>query len=110
MMIYFKIKLWKQQQLYQQPALDSQQECMLQLKYQIGQIKEEKMAKIEKYVKQVDYLWYHADITDEQLAEWKQYESGSINEPNWVYDLDFTLVEGKTGFYIDYEFELIEDE
>ena len=30
------------------------------------------MAKIEKYVKQVDYLWYHADITDEQLAEWKK--------------------------------------
>ena len=33
------------------------------------------MAKIEKYVKQVDYLWYHADITDEQLAEWKRYFS-----------------------------------
>ena len=69
------------------------------------------MAKIERYVKQGNSdLYYHANITDEPLAEWKQYESGSINEPNWVYDLDFTLVEGKTGFYIDYEFELIEDE
>ena len=32
------------------------------------------MAKIEKYVKQVDYLWYHSeDLTDEQLAEYKKY-------------------------------------
>ena len=37
------------------------------------------MAKIEKYVKQVDYLWYHADITDEQLAEWKKNEDAIYN-------------------------------
>ena len=36
------------------------------------------MAKIEKYVKQVDYLWYHADITDEQLAEYKRYLNDEI--------------------------------
>ena len=66
------------------------------------------MAKIEKYVKQVDYLWYHADITDEQLAEWKKYEAGEIDEPDWVHDLDFDLVRDKTGSD-DYDFELIED-
>ena len=67
------------------------------------------MAKIEKYVKQVDYLWYHADITDEQLAEWKKYEVGEIDEPDWVHDLDFDLVRDKCGSD-DYDFELIEDE
>ena len=67
------------------------------------------MAKIEKYVKQVDYLWYHADITDEQLAEWKRYLNDEIEEPDWVHDLDFDLVRDKTGSD-DYDFELIEND
>ena len=67
------------------------------------------MAKIEKYVKQVDYLWYHADIKDEQLTEWKKYEAGEIDEPDWVWELDFDLVRDKAGSD-DYEIELIEDE
>jgi len=67
------------------------------------------MAKIEKYVKQVDYLWYHADITDEQLVEYKRYLNDEIEEPDWVHDLDFDLVRDKTGSD-DYELELIEDE
>ena len=66
------------------------------------------MAKIEKYVKQVDYLWYHADITDEQLVEWKRYLNDEIEEPDWVHDLDFDLVRYKTGSD-DYDFELIEE-
>jgi len=66
------------------------------------------MAKIEKYVKQVDYLWYHADITDEQLAEWKRYLNDEIEEPETEKDLDFDLVRDKTGSD-DYELELIED-
>ena len=32
------------------------------------------MAKIQKFVKQVDYLWYESEITDEQLVEWKKYQ------------------------------------
>ena len=67
------------------------------------------MAKIEKYVKQVDYLWYHADITDEQLVEYKRYLNDEIEEPDWVHDLDFDLVRDKTGSD-DYELELIEDD
>ena len=67
------------------------------------------MAKIEKYVKQVDYLWYHSeDLTDEQLAEYKRYLNDEIEEPDWVHDLDFDLVKDKTGSD-DYEFELIEE-
>ena len=64
--------------------------------------------KIQKFVKQVDYLWYHADITDEQLAEWKKYEAEEIDEPDWVHELDFDLVKDKPG-NDDYEFELIEE-
>ena len=67
------------------------------------------MAKLEKYVKQVDYLWYQSeDLTDEQLAEWKKYEAGEIEEPDWVHELDFDLVKDKPG-NDDYELELIEE-
>jgi hypothetical protein len=67
------------------------------------------MAKIEKYVKQVDYLWYHSeDLTDEQLAEYKRYLNDEIEEPDWVHELDFDLVKDKPG-NDDYEFELIEE-
>ena len=67
------------------------------------------MAKIQKYELQRNHIWYEADITDEQLAEWKKYEAGEIEEPDWVHDLDFDLVRDKTGSD-DYDFELIEDD
>ena len=66
------------------------------------------MAKIQKFVKQVDYLWYECEITDEQLVEWKKYQNDEIDEPEWVHELDFDLVKDKTG-NDDYELELIED-
>jgi hypothetical protein len=66
------------------------------------------MAKIQKYVKQVDYLWYEAEITDEQLAEWKKAEHNLADHPDWVHELDYDLVRDKTGSD-DYELELIED-
>jgi hypothetical protein len=67
------------------------------------------MARIQKFVKQVDYLWYEAEITDEQLVEWKKYQNDEIDEPEWVHELDFDLVKDKPG-NDDYELELIEDE
>ena len=68
------------------------------------------MAKIEKYVKQVDYLWYHSeDLTDEQLAEYKRYLNDEIEEPDWVQELDFEFIKDKCG-RDDYELELIEDD
>ena len=67
------------------------------------------MAKIERHVKQGNSdLYYHANITDEQLAEWKKYEAGEIEEPDWVHELDFDLVKDKPG-NDDYELELIEE-
>ena len=66
------------------------------------------MAKIQKFEKQVNYLWYEAEITDEQLAEWKAAEHNLADHPDWVHELDYDLVRDKTGSD-DYELELIED-
>ena len=33
------------------------------------------MAKIRKFVEQVDWLWYECDITDEQAQEYREYET-----------------------------------
>ena len=67
--------------------------------------------KIRKFETQVNYLWYEAEITDEQLTEFKNFindESGEVDEPEWVFELDFDLVKDKPG-NDDYELELIED-
>ena len=69
------------------------------------------MAKIRKFETQVNYLWYEAEITDEQLAEFKNFindESGEVDEPEWAHELDFELVRDKPG-NDDYELELIEE-
>ena len=68
------------------------------------------MAKIQKFVSQVDYLWYHAEITDEQAVEYRAYENdetGEIEEPEWLWDLDFDLVKDKPASD-DTKYELIE--
>ncbi len=67
---------------------------------------------MQKFVSQVDYLWYHAEITDEQAAEYREYEkdeTGEIEEPEWLWDLDFDLVRDKPASD-DIEYELIEEE
>jgi hypothetical protein len=72
------------------------------------------MAKIQKFVSQVDYLWYHAEITDEQAEEYRNYLSAldngfeDVEEPEWLWDLDFDLVRDKPASD-DIEYELIED-
>jgi hypothetical protein len=71
------------------------------------------MAKLQKFVTQTDWLWYHAELTDEQVAEWKAYlaaeEAGEvIDEPDWLYELDYDLVRDKPGSD-DSTYELIED-
>ena len=42
------------------------------------------MAKMQKFVTQTDWLWYTAELTDEQVAEYKAYENdetGELDEP-----------------------------
>ena len=73
------------------------------------------MAKMQKFVTQTDWLWYTADITDEQAEEYRNYLSAldngfeDVDEPEWLYDLDYDLVRDKPASD-DMEFELIEDE
>ncbi len=73
------------------------------------------MAKMQKFVTQTDWLWYTADITDEQAEEYRNYRSAldngfeDVDEPDWLYDLDYDLVRDKPASD-DMTFELIEDE
>jgi len=73
------------------------------------------MAKMQKFVTQTDWLWYTADITEEQAEEYRNYLSAldngfeDVDEPEWLYDLDYDLVRDKPASD-DMEFELIEDE
>ena len=70
------------------------------------------MAKIRKFVEQVDWIWYECDITDEQAQEYRDYETaleinGNAEEPEWLYELDYDLTRSKAGSD-DTDFELIE--
>ena len=70
------------------------------------------MPKIEKFVTQTDWLWYEAEITKEQEKEylaWENDETGEIEEPEWLWDLDYDLLRDKPASD-DCEFTLIEDE
>ena len=72
------------------------------------------MAKMQKFVTQTDWLWYTADITDEQAEEYRNYLSAldngfeDVDEPDWLYELDYDLVRDKPASD-DIEFELIEE-
>ena len=70
------------------------------------------MAKIRKFVEQVDWLWYEAEITDEQAQEYRDYETvleagDDVEIPDWVDELDYDLTRSKAGSD-DVDFELIE--
>ena len=70
------------------------------------------MAKIRKFVEQVDWLWYECDITDEQAQEYRDYETaleinGNAEEPEWLYELDYDLTRSKAGSD-ETDYELIE--
>tara|TARA_R100001509_G_scaffold109471_1_gene65284 strand:+ start:1504 stop:1716 length:213 start_codon:yes stop_codon:yes gene_type:complete len=70
------------------------------------------MPKIEKFVTQTDWLWYEAEITKEQEKEylaWENDETGEIEEPEWLWDLDYDLLRDKPATD-DIDFRLIEDE
>ena len=71
------------------------------------------MAIMQKFVEQTDWLWYNAELTDEQTAEYKAYLDAletdePIDEPEWLYELDYDLVRDKPASD-DCEFEIIED-
>ena len=66
------------------------------------------MPKIQKFETQVNWLWYEAEITDEQYKEYNEYEMElDGEEPEWLYDLDWDLKRDKPG-NDDVEYELEE--
>jgi len=69
------------------------------------------MAKIRRFVTLTTWEWREAELTEEQLVEYKAYqndETGEIEEPEWVEELEFKLVRDKCPAD-EYEDELIED-
>lgn len=66
------------------------------------------MAKIQRFVESKTWLWYEAEITEEQEKEYKEYQKGKIDEPEWLWDLDWDLVRDKPASD-DEEFKLIEE-
>ena len=70
------------------------------------------MAKIRKFVEQVDWLWYEAEISDEQAQEFRDFETaleinGNAEIPDWVDELDFDLTRSKAGSdETDYELRM----
>ena len=69
------------------------------------------MPKIKKFETQVNWLWYEAEITDEQYKEYSDYETaiamnGNAEEPDWLYDLDWDLTRDKPG-NDEVEYELV---
>lgn len=70
------------------------------------------MAKIRKFVEQIDWLWYECDVTDEQAKEYRNYEKAlegddDVEMPDWVDELDYDLTRSKAGSD-DTDYELIE--
>tara|TARA_A100001201_G_scaffold140518_1_gene133758 strand:+ start:1855 stop:2058 length:204 start_codon:yes stop_codon:yes gene_type:complete len=55
------------------------------------------MPKLEQHVIQEDLLYYEAEITDEQLKEFKEAESNDEEFPDWVWELDWDLENSRTG-------------
>ena len=55
------------------------------------------MPKLEQHIIQEDLLYYEAEITDEQLEEFKQAEANDEEFPDWVWELDWDLENSRTG-------------
>ena len=55
------------------------------------------MPKLEQHVIQEDLLYYEAEITDEQLNEFKEAEANDEEFPDWVWELDWDLENSRTG-------------
>ena len=61
-----------------------------------------------RYETQTNHLVYEANITEEQLIEYKKFQEGEIDEPDWIGDLDFELTIDRCG-HDECRYELIED-
>ena len=53
------------------------------------------MPKIQKFETITDWRWLECEITEEQAKEYRDYEEGKIDEPEWLWDLDWDLIKDK---------------
>ena len=70
------------------------------------------MPKIQKFETITDWRWLECEITEEQAQEYRDYETAleneeDVEEPEWLYELDFDLVRDKPASD-DCEYTLIE--
>jgi hypothetical protein len=55
------------------------------------------MPKLQKSISQGDHFRYEAEVTEEQVEEFKLYADGKIEEPEWFNKLKFTLIDSDKG-------------
>lgn len=55
------------------------------------------MPKLQKSISQGDHYQYEAEVTEEQLKEFKLYAAGKIEEPEWFNSLNFKLTGSDKG-------------
>ena len=67
------------------------------------------MPTLQKFETITDWRWLHCEITDEQAKEYRDYEQGKIDEPEWLWDLDWDLVKDKPATD-EVEYSLLPDE
>ena len=67
------------------------------------------MPYLEMFEVQENEVYTQVEITEEQAKEYRDYEEGKVDEPEWLWDLDFDLIKDKPASD-DCEFTLIEDE
>ena len=53
------------------------------------------MPTLQKFETITDWRWLHCEITEQQAKEYLDYEQGKIDEPEWLWDLDWDLVRDK---------------
>ena len=65
---------------------------------------------LEKYEVQENRIWTRVEITDEQMVEFLKYEVGEIEEPEWLWDLDWEHHYDKPGNDEIIRVELVDEE
>ena len=46
------------------------------------------MPKIQKFETITDWRWLECEITEEQAQEYRDYEEGNIDEPEWLWEIN----------------------
>jgi|TARA_B100001063_G_C16610138_1_gene475281 hypothetical protein len=47
------------------------------------------MPYLQRYTIQENDVWTNVEITEEQAEEYRKFQAGDIDEPEWVEDIDW---------------------